>query len=126
MHAGVLLVGCDINPQRGGIVATCPKSEDLMDLQLRSFPVSNNTSLQVTEGLPSGTVIGTLAAKDPDEGENGTIYYSLSGEPHNSSYSHKFTDFSTCHGIHITYIVNVCFIYFRLQSRAFLHQSNHR
>uniref|UniRef100_A0AAX7SGL1 Protocadherin-16 n=1 Tax=Astatotilapia calliptera TaxID=8154 RepID=A0AAX7SGL1_ASTCA len=64
---------------QGGIVATCPKSEDLMDLQLRSFPVSNNTSLQVTEGLPSGTVIGTLAAKDPDEGENGTIYYSLSG-----------------------------------------------
>ncbi|XP_005472325.1 protocadherin-16 [Oreochromis niloticus] len=35
--------------------------------------------LQVTEGLPSGTVIGTVAAKDPDEGENGTIYYSLSG-----------------------------------------------
>lgn len=32
------------------------------------------------EGLPSGTVLGTLAAKDPDEGENGTVYYSLSGE----------------------------------------------
>lgn len=82
MHSGVLLVGCDINPQRGGIVAN---REDLMDLQLCSFPVSNNTSLQVTEGLPSGTVIGTVAAKDPDEGENGTIYYSLSGEPHNLS-----------------------------------------
>uniref|UniRef100_A0A8C4HPL9 Protocadherin-16 n=1 Tax=Dicentrarchus labrax TaxID=13489 RepID=A0A8C4HPL9_DICLA len=35
--------------------------------------------LQVMEGLPSGTVLGTVTAKDPDEGENGTIYYSLSG-----------------------------------------------
>ncbi|XP_029375177.1 protocadherin-16 [Echeneis naucrates] len=35
--------------------------------------------LQVMEGLPSGTVVGTLIAKDPDEGENGTVYYSLSG-----------------------------------------------
>uniref|UniRef100_A0A8C5GTZ0 Protocadherin-16 n=1 Tax=Gouania willdenowi TaxID=441366 RepID=A0A8C5GTZ0_GOUWI len=35
---------------------------------------------QVTEGLPSGTVVGTVTAKDPDEGENGTIYYSLSAE----------------------------------------------
>ncbi|XP_061596681.1 protocadherin-16-like [Cololabis saira] len=35
--------------------------------------------LQVTEGLPSGTVVGAVTAKDPDEGENGTIYYSLSG-----------------------------------------------
>lgn len=32
------------------------------------------------EGLPSGTVLGAVTAKDPDEGENGTIYYSLSGE----------------------------------------------
>ncbi|XP_070773757.1 protocadherin-16 [Enoplosus armatus] len=35
--------------------------------------------LQVMEGLPSGTVLGTVTAKDPDEGENGTVYYSLSG-----------------------------------------------
>lgn len=35
--------------------------------------------MQVSEGLPSGTVVGTLMAKDPDEGENGTVYYSLSG-----------------------------------------------
>ncbi|XP_069396059.1 protocadherin-16 [Paralichthys olivaceus] len=35
--------------------------------------------LQVMEGLPSGTVLGTVAAKDSDEGENGTVYYSLSG-----------------------------------------------
>uniref|UniRef100_A0A8C2ZXD0 Protocadherin-16 n=1 Tax=Cyclopterus lumpus TaxID=8103 RepID=A0A8C2ZXD0_CYCLU len=35
---------------------------------------------QVMEGLPSGTVLGTVTAKDPDEGENGTVYYSLSGE----------------------------------------------
>ncbi|XP_074466224.1 protocadherin-16 [Sebastes fasciatus] len=34
---------------------------------------------EVMEGLPSGTVIGTVTAKDPDEGENGTVYYSLSG-----------------------------------------------
>lgn len=43
--------------------------------------MNNNPSpLQVMEGLPSGTVIGTVTAKDPDEGENGTVYYSLSGE----------------------------------------------
>uniref|UniRef100_A0A3Q2QUY0 Protocadherin-16 n=1 Tax=Fundulus heteroclitus TaxID=8078 RepID=A0A3Q2QUY0_FUNHE len=35
--------------------------------------------LQVTEGLPSGTVVATLSAKDPDEGENGNLHYSLSG-----------------------------------------------
>lgn len=32
------------------------------------------------EGLPSGTVLGTVTAKDPDEGENGTVHYALSGE----------------------------------------------
>ncbi|XP_056910149.1 protocadherin-16-like [Takifugu flavidus] len=35
--------------------------------------------LQVMEGLPAGTVLGTVTAKDPDEGENGTVHYSLSG-----------------------------------------------
>ncbi|XP_026994718.2 protocadherin-16 [Tachysurus fulvidraco] len=35
--------------------------------------------IQVQEGLPAGSLLGTLQAKDPDEGENGTIYYSLSG-----------------------------------------------
>ncbi|XP_029029135.1 protocadherin-16-like [Betta splendens] len=35
--------------------------------------------LQAMEGLPPGTVLGTVTAKDPDEGENGTVYYSLSG-----------------------------------------------
>ncbi|XP_051903998.1 protocadherin-16-like [Hippocampus zosterae] len=34
---------------------------------------------QVNEGLPAGTVVGAVSAKDPDEGENGTIYYSLAG-----------------------------------------------
>ncbi|XP_053703389.1 protocadherin-16-like isoform X2 [Synchiropus splendidus] len=34
---------------------------------------------QVMEGLPSGTALGTVSAKDPDEGENGTVFYSLSG-----------------------------------------------
>uniref|UniRef100_A0A669BKZ6 Protocadherin-16 n=1 Tax=Oreochromis niloticus TaxID=8128 RepID=A0A669BKZ6_ORENI len=38
-----------------------------------------NIIIQVTEGQPSGVVLGTLQAKDPDEGENGTIFYSLSG-----------------------------------------------
>uniref|UniRef100_A0A667Y8M0 Protocadherin-16 n=1 Tax=Myripristis murdjan TaxID=586833 RepID=A0A667Y8M0_9TELE len=35
--------------------------------------------MQVLEGQPSGFLVGTLQAKDPDEGENGTISYSLSG-----------------------------------------------
>uniref|UniRef100_A0A8C7XTF0 Protocadherin-16 n=1 Tax=Oryzias sinensis TaxID=183150 RepID=A0A8C7XTF0_9TELE len=34
---------------------------------------------EIIEGLPSGTMVGSVAAKDPDEGENGTVYYSLSG-----------------------------------------------
>ncbi|XP_017271790.1 protocadherin-16 [Kryptolebias marmoratus] len=35
--------------------------------------------IQVTEGQAAGAVLGTLQAKDPDEGENGTLFYSLSG-----------------------------------------------
>lgn len=35
---------------------------------------------QVQEGLSAGSLLGTLQAKDPDEGENGTIFYSLSGK----------------------------------------------
>ncbi|XP_076876271.1 protocadherin-16 [Brachyhypopomus gauderio] len=35
--------------------------------------------IQVQEGLPAGSVLGTLQANDPDEGENGTVYYTLSG-----------------------------------------------
>lgn len=31
------------------------------------------------EGQPSGVLLSTLQAKDPDEGENGTVFYSLSG-----------------------------------------------
>ncbi|TDH14711.1 hypothetical protein EPR50_G00022900 [Perca flavescens] len=38
-----------------------------------------NLIIQVTEGQSSGLLLGTLQAKDPDEGENGTIFYSLSG-----------------------------------------------
>lgn len=34
---------------------------------------------QVLEGQSSGVLLGTLQAKDPDEGENGTVFYSLSG-----------------------------------------------
>ncbi|XP_030634016.1 protocadherin-16 [Chanos chanos] len=36
-------------------------------------------SLQVMEGQSSGVLLGTLHAKDPDEGENGTMFYSMSG-----------------------------------------------
>lgn len=35
--------------------------------------------LQVLEEKPSGLLIASLQAKDPDEGENGTIIYSLIG-----------------------------------------------
>nr|XP_057935723.1 protocadherin-16-like [Doryrhamphus excisus] len=35
--------------------------------------------LQVSEGQSSGFLLGTIQAKDPDEGENGTVFYSLSG-----------------------------------------------
>ncbi|TSK49682.1 Protocadherin-16 [Bagarius yarrelli] len=35
--------------------------------------------MQVLEGQPSGVLLGTVNAKDPDEGENGTVFYSLSG-----------------------------------------------
>ncbi|XP_036379751.1 protocadherin-16-like [Megalops cyprinoides] len=35
--------------------------------------------MQVMEGQPSGSLLGTVQAKDPDEGENGTVHYSLSG-----------------------------------------------
>ncbi|XP_030648412.1 protocadherin-16 [Chanos chanos] len=34
---------------------------------------------QVQEGLPAGSLLGTVQAKDPDEGENGALFYSLSG-----------------------------------------------
>ncbi|XP_064158213.1 protocadherin-16 isoform X1 [Anguilla rostrata] len=35
--------------------------------------------MQVLEGQPAGSLLGTVQAKDPDEGENGTVFYSLSG-----------------------------------------------
>ncbi|KAG7484455.1 hypothetical protein MATL_G00049540 [Megalops atlanticus] len=35
--------------------------------------------MQVMEGQPSGSLLGTVQAKDADEGENGTVHYSLSG-----------------------------------------------
>ncbi|XP_076002325.1 protocadherin-16 [Genypterus blacodes] len=38
-----------------------------------------NLIMQVMEGQTSGVLLGTLQAKDPDEGENGTVFYSLSG-----------------------------------------------
>eukprot|EP00062_Callorhinchus_milii_P022361 gi/632980091/ref/XP_007906836.1/ PREDICTED: LOW QUALITY PROTEIN: protocadherin-16 [Callorhinchus milii] len=41
--------------------------------------VGHELVFQVSEGKPSGVVLGTVQAKDPDEGENGTVVYSLSG-----------------------------------------------
>ncbi|KAM9852933.1 protocadherin-16-like [Aulostomus maculatus] len=38
-----------------------------------------NLIIQVSEGQSSGVFLGVLQAKDPDEGENGTVIYSLSG-----------------------------------------------
>uniref|UniRef100_A0A3Q3GQC0 Protocadherin-16 n=1 Tax=Labrus bergylta TaxID=56723 RepID=A0A3Q3GQC0_9LABR len=38
--------------------------------------------IQVMEGQSSGVLLGSLQAKDPDEGENGTVFYSLSGMLH--------------------------------------------
>ncbi|CAB1348860.1 unnamed protein product, partial [Coregonus sp. 'balchen'] len=35
------------------------------------------SSYQVTEGQVSGLLLGKVQAKDPDEGENGTVYYSI-------------------------------------------------
>uniref|UniRef100_A0ABM5FVG6 Protocadherin-16 n=1 Tax=Pogona vitticeps TaxID=103695 RepID=A0ABM5FVG6_9SAUR len=35
--------------------------------------------LQVLEEKPPGLLVASLQAKDPDEGENGTVFYSLSG-----------------------------------------------
>nr|XP_010963363.1 PREDICTED: LOW QUALITY PROTEIN: protocadherin-16 [Camelus bactrianus] len=35
--------------------------------------------IQVPDGAPPGTLVTTLQAKDPDEGENGTILYMLTG-----------------------------------------------
>ncbi|XP_029027438.1 protocadherin-16-like [Betta splendens] len=35
--------------------------------------------IQVTEGQASGVLLSTVQARDPDEGENGTVFYSLSG-----------------------------------------------
>uniref|UniRef100_A0ACB8FH05 Uncharacterized protein n=1 Tax=Sphaerodactylus townsendi TaxID=933632 RepID=A0ACB8FH05_9SAUR len=35
--------------------------------------------LQVLEEKPAGLLVASLQAKDPDEGENGTVFYSLAG-----------------------------------------------
>ncbi|XP_039600852.1 protocadherin-16-like isoform X2 [Polypterus senegalus] len=43
------------------------------------IPPGQGITMQVSEGMPLGTVLGFIQAKDPDEGENGTVYYSLSG-----------------------------------------------
>lgn len=39
----------------------------------------NRVSPQVPDRVPPGTLVTTLQAKDPDEGENGTILYTLTG-----------------------------------------------
>ncbi|KAJ7997604.1 hypothetical protein DPEC_G00230730 [Dallia pectoralis] len=42
--------------------------------------------IQLMDGTEPGSVLGIVTAKDPDEGENGTLYYSLSG-PRMESFS---------------------------------------
>nr|XP_032645199.1 protocadherin-16-like [Chelonoidis abingdonii] len=42
--------------------------------------------VQVLEEKPSGLLVASLQAKDPDEGENGTIFYSLTG-----AWAERFT-----------------------------------
>ncbi|XP_072333668.1 protocadherin-16-like [Scyliorhinus torazame] len=44
-----------------------------------NMPVGKELVVQVFEGSPSGSVVTSLQAQDPDEGENGTVVYSLSG-----------------------------------------------
>lgn len=53
----------------------------------------------MTESQSSGVLVGTLQAKDPDEGENGTVFYSLTGilhaendqdDPGCSRFQHEF------------------------------------
>ncbi|XP_077466669.1 protocadherin-16-like [Stigmatopora argus] len=39
----------------------------------------NKLIFQVAEGRSAGALLGTVQAKDPDQGENGTVVYSLSG-----------------------------------------------
>lgn len=44
------------------------------------YPVSGReTPIQIMEGKSSGMFAASILAKDPDEGENGTVIYSLSG-----------------------------------------------
>ncbi|KAJ7995810.1 hypothetical protein DPEC_G00248450 [Dallia pectoralis] len=42
-------------------------------------PPGRGLTMQVMEGQVSGVLMGSVQAKDPDEGENGTIQYSMSG-----------------------------------------------
>ncbi|XP_062910893.1 protocadherin-16-like [Mobula hypostoma] len=44
-----------------------------------NVPVGEELILQIFEGNLSGNLVMTLQAKDPDEGENGTVVFSLSG-----------------------------------------------
>ncbi|XP_051882334.1 protocadherin-16 [Pristis pectinata] len=44
-----------------------------------NMPVGEELVLQIFEGNLSGNLVTTLQAKDPDEGENGTVVFSLSG-----------------------------------------------
>ncbi|XP_078078835.1 protocadherin-16-like [Mustelus asterias] len=44
-----------------------------------NMPVGKELVVQVFEGNLAGTLVATFQAMDPDEGENGTVVYSLSG-----------------------------------------------
>ncbi|XP_043928153.1 protocadherin-16 [Protopterus annectens] len=43
-------------------------------------------TVQVFDGKPSGTFVASLQAKDPDEGENATVFYSITG-----TWAERFT-----------------------------------
>ncbi|XP_060032946.1 protocadherin-16 [Erinaceus europaeus] len=44
-----------------------------------SGAASGGLTIQVPDRAPPGTLVTTLQAKDPDEGENGTVLYTLTG-----------------------------------------------
>ncbi|NWU73275.1 PCD16 protein, partial [Pterocles burchelli] len=84
----VLLGGLCLGEMRGG----CRKVQMLLrglwgGLEgARCHPAAPWAVLQVLEEKPSGLLVASLQAKDPDEGENGTIVYSLIG-----AWAERFT-----------------------------------
>lgn len=70
-------------------------------IYLSLFKKWTQISVQALEGQPSGFLLGTIHAKDPDEGENGTIFYSMSGK----------NDASVNKSINQNHLVSRCKVY---------------